>query len=88
MSLDIRTGSRTGENDFFVEVSKTLGQQLSLQIYNFEGALLYAQNEAVNKSPVLNKTMHITGLHLDKGCYLVVVSDGIMRHFGSLVIAE
>lgn len=88
MSLAIRTGSKTGDNDFFVEVSKTLGQQLILQIYDFDGALLYAQNEAVNKSPMLNKTMHITGLHLDKGSYLVVVSDGIIRHFGSLVIAE
>lgn len=88
MSLAIKTSGKNAESDFFVEVSKTLGQHLSLQIYNFDGALLYAQNEAVTKSPVLNKTMHITGLHLDKGSYLVVVCDGIIRHFGSLVIAE
>lgn len=88
MSLAIQSAGNTGGNSFFVEVSKTLGQHLSLQIYDFEGALLYAQNEEVSESPLLNKKMHISGLNLDKGYYLVMVSDGINYHFGSLVISE
>ncbi|QQS30932.1 MAG: hypothetical protein IPM47_08435 [Sphingobacteriales bacterium] len=86
MSLAIKSARTENGSDFTVEIPKTIGQQLSLHIYNLEGKLLFSKNEVIPVSPMLNKIVRLCNLNLEKGFYMLMVSDGISYHFGSLAV--
>jgi hypothetical protein len=86
MNLAIKTARTESGNDFTVEIPKTIGQQLSLRIYSLDGSLLFTKDEVIPVSPMMNKMVRLCNLNLAKGFYMLMVSDGISYHFGSLVV--
>lgn len=88
MHIAVQANQNSGVKEYIVQISKTLGQQLSLQIFNLDGCLLYARKEAITCSPEINKQVCLSDIDLDKGLYLLVVSDGIHYRYGSFVVPE